>query len=305
MKYKDYYQILGVPRGASQDEIKKAYRRLARKYHPDVSKESGAEDKFKDVNEANDVLSDPDKRAAYDQLGQYRSGQDFRPPPGWSQNFGQGGRGDAGGMDFSDLFSQLFGMGGAARPGGRGFSHAPKGRDIETEVSLSLEEAFSGTERAMQLAVAGKTPRTVKVRIPPGILPGTRMRVPGKGEAGSHGQAGDLYLNIQVKEHPLFRLQGQDIYLDVPITPSEAVFGASIAVPTLSSSVRLKIPPGVKPGQKMRLSGKGMPGRTGTGDLYLLLQVAVPPNPGPEERALFEQLASLSQHDPRAHFPSH
>ena len=305
MKYKDYYKILGVPRNADTDEIKKAYRRLARKYHPDVSKETEAEDKFKDVNEANEVLSDPQKRAAFDQLGQYRSGQEFRPPPDWSQHFGQGGFGgqDAGGADIGDLFSQLFG-GGGHRAGGRGFSHAAKGRNIETELSLTLEEAYHGIERTIQLAVPGRQPRSVKVRIPAGILPGTRMRVPGKGDVSANGPAGDLFLDIKLLPHVLFRLEGRNLYLDTPITPSEAVLGATISVPTMTGQVRLKVPAGVKPGQKMRLAGKGMPSRDGKGDFYVQLQVVVPPQPSDEERALYEKLASLSNYAPRAHFPS-
>lgn len=299
MKYKDYYKLLGVARGASADEIKKAYRRLARKYHPDVSKEAGAEEKFKDINEAHDVLSDPQKRAAYDQLGEHRGGQSFRPPPDWGERFGAGGFSD-GGADLSDLFSQLFGKGGArgARPGFSG-----KGRDIETEVRLTLEEAFHGVERSMQLATPGHAARTVKVRIPAGIASGTRMKVPGKGDASTHGAPGDLFLNIQVEAHPLFRLEGRDLYLDTPITPSEAVMGVTLHVPTMTGAGRLKVPPGVKPGQKMRLAGKGMPGREGTGDLYVQLQVVVPPQPSEAERALYEKLAEVSDFDPRKHFP--
>jgi curved DNA-binding protein len=304
MKYKDYYKILGVERNASAEEIKKAYRRLARKFHPDVSKETGAEEKFKDVNEANDVLSDPQKRAAYDQLGQYRGGQEFRPPPDWSERFGAGGFASGeGGADISDLFSQLFGMGGR-KSGRHGFaSHTAKGRDIETEISLSLEEAFQGVERSMQLATPGHGARTVKVRIPAGILPGSRLKVPGKGDVSMHGQTGDLFLKIQIAPHPLFRLEGRDIYLDTPITPSEAVLGATLNVPTMTGAVRLKVPAGVKPGQKMRLSGKGMPSREGTGDLYVQLLVAVPPHPSEAERGLYEQLAGISDFNPRKHFP--
>ncbi len=303
MKYKDYYKILGVARDASADDIKKAYRRLARKYHPDVSKEAGAEDKFKDVNEANEVLGDPKKRAAYDQLGDYRGGQEFRPPPGWSERFGAGGafHGDAG-MDFSDLFSQLFGMGGHAAHRHSGMRSA-RGRDIETEVTLTLDEAFHGVERAMQLAMPGHESRTVKVRIPPGIVDGGRLKVPGKGEATDADQRGDLYLKIRIAPHALFRVEGRDLHLDTPITPSEAVLGASFNIPTMVGSVRLKVPAGVKPGQKLRLAGKGMPSREGAGDLYVHLLVAVPAHPSDAEHKLYERLAEISDFNPRKHFP--
>lgn len=300
MKYKDYYAILGVDRKASTEEIKKAYRRQARKYHPDVSKEPGAEEKFKDINEANDVLADSEKRTAYDQLGYYQPGQDFRPPPGWGQRFGQSGfdASGAGGMDFSDLFSQLFGA--HAQGQGSGFHSSARGRDLETEVSISLEEAFAGTER--NLSVRGA--QTVKVRIPAGSLPGRRLRVPGKGGQTPRGRAGDLFLVVRVNPHPLFRLEGKDIYLETPITPWEAVLGTSIDVPTLSGKVRLKVPPGTRGGQKLRLAGKGMPAEQGGGDFIVQLQLTMPGEISPEEQALYEQLAKLSTFNPRAHLTS-
>lgn len=301
MKYKDYYQILGVPRGASQDEIKKAYRRLARKYHPDVSKEAGAEEKFKDINEANDVLGDAEKRAAYDQLGSsWRSGQDFRPPPGWG---GGGGGGDFAGADFSDLFSQLFGgkQGGGHRQGG--FRGNMPGQDIEATLSLSLEEAFQGVEKHLTLSTQ-QGPKDVKLRVPAGALPGKRLRVPGKGQASPFGgPAGDLYLVIEIAPHPRYRLDQRDIYIDTPILPWEAALGTSITVPTLSGSVRLKVAAGAKSGQKLRLSGRGMPAKEGAGHFYVQLQIVVPPEISDEARALYEQLAHLSHYDPRPDFP--
>jgi curved DNA-binding protein len=306
MKYKDYYKILGVPRDASSAEIKKAYRRLARKYHPDVSKEKNAEEHFKDVNEANEVLGDAEKRAAYDQLGSsFRSGQEFRPPPDWGARFGQGGfsQGDFGGMDFSDMFSQMFGMGAGGHAGRQGFAGGMRGRDVEATLQLSLEEAFHGVEKSVQLASPGYPAKTVKVRVPPGVLSGRRLRVRGKGEASSHGQAGDLLLTIEIGLHPLFRLEGKDIYLDVPLLPWEAVLGTTITVPALSGSVRLRIPAGAKAGQKMRLAGKGMPDASVAGDLYVVAQIVLPPKMSDEERALYEQLANVSRFDPRPNFP--
>lgn len=305
MKYKDYYKVLGVHRNAGADEIKKAYRRLARKYHPDVSREKDAEERFKEVNEAYDVLGDAEKRVAYDQLGAYRSGQEFRPPPGWGGRFSQGGpsQADFGGMDLSDLFAQMFGMGSARTASGRGFSAGLRGRDVEATVSLSLEEACAGTERGLQIAAPGQPPRQVKVRIPAGVLPGRRLRVRGKGEASMHGEAGDLLLRIEVAPHPLFRLDGRDVLLDLPVAPWEAALGVHVTVPTLGGNVRMRVPPGAKSGQKLRLTGRGMPGSEGRGDQYVIVQIVVPADLSAEECALYERLARISRFDPRPGFP--
>jgi curved DNA-binding protein len=305
MKYKDYYKILGVSRDAGADEIKKAYRRLARKYHPDVSKEKDAEEHFKDANEAYEVLGDAEKRAAYDQLGSYRSGQEFRPPPDWGSRFNSGGfsQGDFGSMDFSDLFSQMFGMGGGAHASQRGFSGGMRGRDVEATLRLSLEEALQGVEKAVHLAALGHASKTVKVRVPAGTLQGRRLRVRGKGEHPAHGQAGDLLLTIEIAPHPLFRLEGKDVFLDLPLLPWEAVMGATVSVPALSGGVRLRIPAGAKAGQKMRLTGKGMPDVSGNGDLYVVVQIVLPPQVSDEERALYEQLENLNRFNPRPDFP--
>jgi curved DNA-binding protein len=305
MKYKDYYKILGVERGASVDEIKKAYRKLARKYHPDVSKEPEAEERFKEVNEANDVLSDPEKRAAYDQLGSYQSGQEFRPPPGWGGGFAGA---DMGGMDFGDLFAQMFGgmggmHGGHGFGGARGFRGAAKGRDVEANLSISLEEAFHGCERSLNLAAPGQAGRAVKVRIPAGALPGMRLRVPGKGGPSPHGPAGDLYLNIEIAPHSLYRLEDKDIVLETPIAPWEAALGSSITVPTLTGTVRLKVPAGARSGQKLRLAGKGMPIAKGAGNFYVLLQIVLPSELSEEEKRLYGELRALSSFDPRPQFP--
>lgn len=307
MKYKDYYQILGVPRTASGDEIKKAYRRLARKYHPDVSKEPGAEEKFKEVNEANDVLSDAEKRAAYDQLGYYQPGQDFRPPPGWGDRFG--GRGaEFAGMDFSDLFSQFFGAGmsGAGMHGGRrhGFSGhgAPRGQDVEAKITLTLEEAFHGVEKQINLASSGMG--VVRFRVPAGALPGKRLRLAGKGHSSPYGgQSGDLFLHIQIAPHGRYRLEGKDIYLDTPVAPWEAALGTSVVVPTLSGNVRLKIPAGARSGQRLRVTGRGMPAAGGTGDFYVQLQIVLPAELNEAAQDLFRHLAATCAFDPRPDFP--
>ncbi len=303
MKYKDYYEVLGVARGATTDEIKKAYRRLARKYHPDVSKEPGAEERFKEVNEANDVLSDPEKRAAYDQLGFHRPGQDFRPPPGWGDRFGGGGRGgDFSGGDFSDLFSHLFGGG----MGGQGFHHgrAAKGRDMEASVTLTLEEAYHGVEKQISLPRAGDDSGVVRFRVPPGALPGKRLRLAGKGQASPMGgPRGDLYLQINVAPHGRFRLEDKDIYLDVPVTPWEAGLGTALLVPTLNGNVRIKVPAGARSGQKLRLPGKGMPVKHGAGDFYVQLQVVLPQELSDEAKDLLKQLGDQCAFDPRPDFP--
>ncbi len=308
MQYKDYYKILGVKRDASEDEIKKAYRKLARKYHPDVSKEKNAEDKFKEVNEANEVLGDKEKRAAYDNLGSYQPGQDFRPPPGW----GGGGHADFGNMDFGDLFSQMFGGGAAGhghrRGGGRGFAQA--GQDFEVALEITLEEAYEGAEKTLQLEVPEpspqgfmvRVPRTIKVRIPKGATEGQRLRLAGKGGAGQHGGgAGDLFLRISFLPHAWFKPgEAHDLTMDVPLAPWEAALGASVDIPTLAGKVRLKVKPGSRSGQKMRLTGKGLPkAREGHGDLYAVFQIVTPETLSDKERELFEQLQEVSEFKPR------
>jgi curved DNA-binding protein len=315
MQYKDYYKILGVERTASDDEIKKAYRKLARKYHPDVSKEKDAEEKFKEVNEAHDVLSDPEKRKAYDQLGYYQPGQDFRPPPGWEQQFGQGGaQFDFSGMDFGDLFAQMFagGMGaGAGRRRAHGFggAFAQAGQDFEMNLDITLEEAYAGAEKTLQIEVPEpspqgfmtRVPKTIKLRVPKGATDGQRLRVPGKGGSGMHGgRAGDLYLNIRIAPHTWFKPSGHDLYIDVPLTPWEAALGTTVEIPTLEGKVRLKVKAGSRSGQKMRLAGKGLPRpKDGHGDLYAVFQIATPPELTERERELFEELGKLSEFNPR------
>ncbi len=315
MKYKDYYKILGVERGASLDEIKKSYRRLAHKYHPDVSKEPEAEEKFKEVREAYEVLKDPQKRAAYDQLGRHRSGEEFRPPPDWERHFAQGRApfGEFRGEGLFDFLSSIFGgppRAGAGRARGAAFAMA--GQDYEATVHLSLAEAYRGTEVTLDLGVpeiteggaVRRTTRSINVRIPKGVVDGQKLRVPGKGGAGVHGGPnGDLYLNIALHPHRLFKTSGRDLYLEVPVTPWEAALGATIEVPALEGRVRLKIGPGARAGQKLRLAGKGLPKPAGGhGDLYAVLQIVTPTVLSEKEKALYRELANVSSFDPRAHF---
>jgi len=306
MKYKDYYKTLGVERGASADDIKKAYRKLARKFHPDVSKETGAEEKFKEIGEAYETLKNPDKRAAYDQLGSYRPGQEFRPPPDWEQQFHTHFTSDD--IDLADLFAGLASGRHASARSGRGM-RVP-GENFEMSVQLTLEEAVRGTEVDVNLSAlefdaqgrARRVPHSFKVRIAKGAAHGKRLRVPGRGGKGVNGgRDGDLYLNIQLKPHPLYRPAGHDLYLDLPLAPWEAVLGAVVEVPTLGGPVRLKVPPGSQAGQHLRLGGRGLPKPGGgEGDLYAIVQIAVPSGPSERERELYEELASASEFNPRA-----
>lgn len=312
MKYTDYYAALGVERGASADEIKKAYRRLAQKHHPDVSKEPGAEAKFKDIAEAYQTLKDPEKRAAYDALGSRPQGEEFQPPPDWTREHGGGNGGFSfDDVDFSDLFSR-FGAGGGSRGGPFGGRGAMAGRDFEVPVEISLEDAFRGTTLSLSLSMPEydaqgqlrRVPHAVKARIAPGAVHGQRLRLPGKGGKGFQGgRDGDLYLDISLKSHPLYRVTGHDLYLDLPLTPSEAVLGATIEVPTLAGPVSLKVPAGTSSGRKLRLSGRGLPNpRGGAGDLFAVAQIVVSAQPGERERELYEELAKSSAFSPREHF---
>lgn len=334
MKYLDYYAVLGVPRDASAEDIKKAFRKLARKYHPDVNKSPGAETKFKEINESNEVLSDPEKRKRYDALGHnWKSGQDFTPPPGWGGT-GGAGRGPGGihfdfggasgaGGDFSDFFSSLFGdLGGPGRaPRGRrgganpfagfgGFgggpaeeTFTPRGQDFEANLALSIEDLFSRAPKSLTLQMPATHPdgslsrqsKTFQVRIPPGATDGTRIRLSGQGEGG-----GNLYLNLRVAPHPVFQLHGQDLDLTLPLAPWEAVLGAKVHIPTLEGLAALHIPPGTQGGARLRLTGKGLPDKDGSrGDIFVNIRIALPDHPTPREKALFEQLAKESSFRPR------
>lgn len=323
MEYKDYYKTLGVSRTATADEIKKAYRRLARKFHPDVSKEANAEAKFKDVQEAYEVLKDTEKRAAYDQLGSnWQQGQQFRPPPDWGSGFefrGGGGGGPAGGGraefegGFSDFFSSLFGGGGGFAQGNpfgeaRGRSRARAGRDSHARIDIDLEEAFSGGSRTFELqrpelnpdgTLATRT-HTVKVGIPRGVTQGQRLRLSGQGEAGpGGGKAGDLYLEVHIRPHRLYVLEGRDVTLSLPIAPWEAALGGAVTVPTLGGSVEMRIQPGAQSGQKLRLRGRGLPGEP-PGDQTVQLKIVTPPANTPEARAFYEKMREELAFDPRA-----
>jgi curved DNA-binding protein len=299
MKYQDYYQTLGVARDASAEEIKKAYRKLARKYHPDVSKEKDAEERFKQVGQAYETLSDPDKRRAYDQLGHYRSGQDFRPPPDWERQFGDifGRGGDDGGFDLNDLFA---GLGGARRAAGR----SRRGRDIEVTAQLDLAQAASGTEIKIQVATpAGAEARAVTARIPKGAIDGQKLRVKGKGAPGLRGApAGDLYITVRLRPHPLFRADGHDLLLELPVTPAEAALGAMVEIPTLESRIKVRVPPHSASGQRLRVAGRGLPTPDGEhGDLLVQLKIVLPKSLSPRERELYEQLAAATEFNPRTH----
>ncbi len=316
MKYKDYYEILGVARDATEADIKKAYRKLARQYHPDVSKEKDAEEKFKEVAEAYEVLKDEEKRAAYDQMGHYRPGQDFRPPPDWGERFaGQGGAHgfeDLGDIDLFDLLSGL-GMRRGGAPGRGGAQIRMPGQDYEVTMHAGIEDLSRGAEVEIPMSTAEmdaegrmhRSTRNVRVRIPKGATAGQRLRVPGKGGPGvGGGTAGDLYINIELRPHERFKVNGHDLYLEVPVTPWEAALGANVDSPTLDGTVTLKVPPGSRSGQKLRVRGKGLPRpKEGEpGDLYAVLQIATPGAVGEREKELYRQLAEASSFNPRAHF---
>ena len=308
MEYKDYYKIMGVERNATQDEVRRAYRKLARKYHPDVSKETDAELKFKDLGEANEVLSDPEKRAAYDQLGSnWKAQQDFRPPPGWGTGFEfHGGPPGGNQQGFSDFFESLFGQTRTGGGGGRSFHR--QGEDHHARILVDLEDSFKGASRSISLQVPGVTSdghvttrnRTLKVRIPKGIRQGQQIRLGGQGATGmGSGKAGDLYLEVEFKPHGHYRVEGADVYLDLPLAPWEAALGAQVNVPTPSGAIDLKIPANSKAGKKLRLKGRGIPAKT-PGDLYVILQIALPPADNEKTRDIYRQMQEEIEFDPRA-----
>jgi curved DNA-binding protein len=332
VQFRDYYDVLGVARTATEDQIKSAYRKLARKYHPDVNPgDKSAEEKFKEINEAYEVLSDADKRKKYDELGpNWKAGQDFRPPPNWEGanvefgDFGDffgGGRGASG---FSDFFESLF---GGRRGPRRGAGFAMRGQDVEAEIPLTLEEAHRGVKRTITLQVtetcpdckgsgvkdaktcptcrgagAIRRPKSLEVIIPAGVRDGSVIRLPGQGEPGSSGApAGDLFLRVRLQPHRLFDIVGEnDVQIELPVAPWEAALGAKIPVPTLDGPVEMKIPAGAQGGQRLRLRGQGLNRRGGgRGDEYVKLKIVIPPKLAPKEKELFEKLAAESRFDAR------
>jgi len=313
MQFKDYYQTLGVARDATADEIKKAFRKLARKYHPDVSKEADAELRMQEVNEAHAVLSDPEKRAAYDQLGRgHRPGETFRPPPDWDAGFEFTGQAYSPGetADFSDFFAELFGHMGGAHAGTRhartGFR--AQGEDHHAKVLLDLEDSFTGATRQISLRAPKVDPqgrvqletRTLNVKIPKGVHAGQVIRLAGQGAPGMGGApAGDLLLEVQFKPHPRFRAEGRDLHRTLPVAPWEAALGAIVAVDLPQGSVKVRIPEGAQSGRQLRVRGHGIPGQP-PGDLLLDLQVVPPPAKTPRARELYETMARELAFDPRA-----
>jgi DnaJ-class molecular chaperone len=335
---RDYYQILGLSRSASADDIKKAFRRLARQYHPDLhsgAKKAEMEKKFKEVNEANEVLSDPDKRKKYDQYGaDWEQAEAFEKARQQAGTRGFGGPRDFGGQEagsgagseqFSDYFENLFGGGRGRASGGRGF--AMPGDDLETDVDLTLREVLTGVTKRVNLREPQPCPtcegsgtlrgrpcptcqgtgmttesKTLEVKIPAGVQDGTRVRVAGKGQPGMNGgKRGDLYLHVIIPPDPIFRRQGADVHITLPVYPWEAALGADVMAPTLTEPVKVKVPPGSRADGKLRLKGKGLPSATGGhGDLFLTLQIIMPAVVPDEEHALYERLAKHKHPDPRA-----
>ena len=315
MDFKDYYSALGVARDASDDDIRKAYRKLARKYHPDVSKEPDAQTRMRDINEAKDVLGDKEKRAAYDQLADRvaRGGNPdggFAPPPGWDEGF-EFHRGPNAGpadhADFSDFFSSIFGNAARAGGGPRG-PYREKGEDHHAAIEIALEDALNGAERQISLRaqVQGEDgrprleTRTLDVKIPPGVRPGQFIRLAGQGLPGHGGEpAGDLYLEVRIAPHRLYRVEGHDLYMTLPVTPTEAALGAQMTVPTPGGGqIDVSVPKGARGGMKLRLKERGLPGKP-PGNLYLLIEIALPPADSDAVRAAYEQLAKATPFNPR------
>jgi curved DNA-binding protein len=315
MKFKDYYEILGVARNATIEEIKKSYKKLAHQYHPDVTKDPKGEEKFKEIGEAYATLKDKEKRAAYDDLGKHGSGEEFRPPPNWGggqnqygQQFNQGGSqsNPFDDIDLADLFAS-FSSGKR-----QSTNHAAPGQDYELAATISLDDAYTGTTLDLSFSVpeqdaqgmVRQVPHSFKARIPKGITNGTKMLLRGKGGKGFNGgENGNLYLNISFLPHKLFKVVDHDLLVDLPISPWEAALGATVAVPTLQAAVNLKIPAGSKSGQKLRITKRGMPKKHEEhGDLFAVLQIVMPSNLSDKERELLTALKENSSFNPRAHF---
>jgi curved DNA-binding protein len=310
MKYKDYYKTLGVERTATEAEIKKAYRKLAHEYHPDISKDPKGEEKFKEIAEAYATLKDPEKREEYDRLGSRRPGEEFSPPPEWEQQFSQG-RGESY-FDDVDLADILSAFASSRRRGHQRPEHfSMPGQDYEVTAQVPLETIYKGGEIDIRLelpeydqqGLIHRVPRTFRVNIPKGAAEGQRLRLPGKGGQGLNGgNPGDLYIGISYAPHPFFRVSGRDLYLDLPLAPWEAVIGAKVQIPTLGGVVELAIKPGARAGQKLRLSGRGLPASgASAGDQYAVVRIDVPHTVSARERELYEQLAAASNFNPRKH----
>jgi curved DNA-binding protein len=318
MEFRDYYEVMGIARDATQDEIKRAYRKLARKYHPDVSKEEDAEERFKEVGEAYVVLKDPEKRAAYNQLGEnWKSGQEFHPPPNWDEGFEYSGGGDSdgyagyggfGGERFSDFFENLFaqGHGRGTRTAGRDFHM--HGEDRHAHIAIELRDSYTGATRSITMHVPELTEgghvitrdKTLNVKIPKGIGDGQKIRLAGQGgPAIGEGRAGDLFLTVEFAADDIYRVEGNDVYLTLPVTPWEAALGAKVTVPLPSGTVDLKIPAGSNQGSRLRLKRKGIPAKQ-PGDFYVLLEVQLPPADDDDARALYKKMSEEMPFNPRA-----
>jgi len=312
MEYKDYYDILGVARNASQDEVKQAFRRLARKYHPDVSKDADAETKFKDIGEAYEVLKDPEKRAAYDKFGaNWQAGQDFKPPPNWDAGFEFSGAGYTGAdsAGFSDFFEELFGRSRYAGGGQRTTAFRMQGENQHAKIVIRLQDAYHGSTQTITLSRpvfdenghVTTRPHTLHVTIPKGIIEGQRIRLEGQGMPGiGGGPSGDLYLEIVFAKDPLFHADKRDIFLPLPVTPWEAALGATVTVPTLGGNVDLKIPAGSQGGRKLRLKGRGLCSAKQKGDQYVILRVVIPKAKTEKQKKLYQEMAHLMPINPRA-----
>jgi curved DNA-binding protein len=312
VEFKDYYKVMGVARDATEAQIKQAYRKLARKYHPDVSKEKDAEARFKEVGEAYEVLRSPEKRASYDQLGSGPGpGKEFRPPPDWGSGFEFGGAG-AGPADHSDFFETLFGA--ASRAGGRRGFDEGRGEDHHAKVMLDLDATLQGGSRTFSLRVPeidaqgrlSTKERVLNVQVPKGILPGQTIRLAGQGapafgpgDAAHPATAGDLYLEVDFQEHPLYRVEGRDLYLDLPVAPWEAALGAAVKTPTPAGAVDLKIPAGSHGGSKLRLKARGIPANP-PGDFYVVLKIELPAAEDEKAKAAYRAMAAALPFNPRA-----